>query len=71
MRVALFCCWLDCDSSLAGASFVIRVCNDGSDLQDRDRSDHNTASQTRIQHSHTCSPVYLIQLSGNVIYISS
>lgn len=33
MRVTLFCCWLDWDSSLAGASLVIRVCSDGSDLQ--------------------------------------
>lgn len=37
MRVALLCCWLDWDSSLAGASLVIRVCSDGSDLHDRDR----------------------------------
>lgn len=35
MRVARLCCWLDCDSSLAGASLVILVCNDGSDLRDR------------------------------------
>lgn len=37
MRVALLCCWLDCDSSLAGASLVILVCSDGSDLQDQER----------------------------------
>ena len=36
MRVALLCCWLDCDSSLAGASLVIRVCRDGSDLQEKE-----------------------------------
>lgn len=35
MRVARFCCWLDCDSSLAGASLVILVCSDGSDLSQR------------------------------------
>lgn len=34
MRVALLCCWLVCDSSLAGASLVIRVWSDGSDLQE-------------------------------------
>lgn len=38
MRVALLCCWLDCDSSLAGASLVILVCSDGSDLQDQQRA---------------------------------
>lgn len=32
VRVALLCCWLDWDSSLAGASLVSRVCSDGSDL---------------------------------------
>lgn len=37
MRVALLCCWLDCDSSFAGASLVIRVCSDGSDLQNQDK----------------------------------
>lgn len=36
-RMRLLCCWLDCDSSLAGASLVIRVCSDGSDLQDQIR----------------------------------
>lgn len=40
VRVALFCCWLDCDSSLAGASLVIRVCRDGSDLQQATKLEH-------------------------------
>lgn len=36
MRAALLCCWLDCDSNLAGASLVIRVCSDGSDLREQE-----------------------------------
>lgn len=47
MRVTLFCCWLDCDSSLAGASFVMRVCKDGSDLQGGDSDNHTITGQQR------------------------
>lgn len=47
MRVTLFCCWLDCDSSLAGASFVMRVCKDGSDLQGGDSDNHTIKGQQR------------------------
>lgn len=47
VRVALFCCWLDCDSSLAGASLVIRVCSDGSDLQQAGKLKHRLQKKNK------------------------
>lgn len=71
MRVALLCCWLDCDSSLAGASLVSLVCNDGSDLQDRIMrvTHHNSTDNTEavFKHNPWHGPNKLQQTSVGVV----
>lgn len=71
MRVALLCCWLDCDSSLAGASLVSLVCNDGSDLQDRTGrvTHHNSTDNTEaaFKHNPRHSPNKLQETSVGVV----
>ena len=55
MRVARFCCWLDCDSSLAGASLVMRVCSDGSDLQHPEKLEHRPKKLNKKNQQKTLS----------------